>query len=69
MENKEAFFGELIIIVLSLGKLTGEILVAYHFENINNIERISLSKNSKCTQTKGKSETLKSGELMFKPVA
>ena len=51
------------------GKLTGETLIAYDFENFIKTERTSLSKNSICTQTKGKPETLTSGELMFEPVA
>ena len=45
-ENKEAFFDELIIIFICLGKLTNETLTAYDVENNVKTERLSLSKNS-----------------------
>ena len=48
--------------------MKGETLFAYNFGNIFKIERLSLSLISNCTQTKENSDTLKSGELMFKPV-
>ena len=48
--------------------MKGETLFAYNFGNIFKIERLSLSLISNCTQLKENSDTLKSGELMFKPV-
>ena len=64
MEKKEAIFAELIITFFCLEKLLAENLIAHISENIIKTERISLTKNSTCTQLKKrKPETLKKGNV------
>ena len=44
MENKEAFFSELIRILLCLGKLSGDSILARDFENLIKTDLVSYSK-------------------------
>ena len=54
MDNKEAFFAQLLIILLNSVKLIVKTFWELDFETITRTEIVSLSKNSNCTCTETK---------------